>query len=75
MDETLQILIQIQAAITECRRLANALPSEGAKVLLRIADDIEAQVREVANRSMDRNTPVPDLPADRHGKSHVAGAC
>jgi hypothetical protein len=45
MDESLELLIQIQAGIIECRRIAKELPPEGARVLLEIAEQIEGLAR------------------------------
>jgi hypothetical protein len=46
MDDSLELLIQIQAGIIECRRVANELPPEEARILLEIAEEVEVLARE-----------------------------
>ena len=48
MDETLELLTKIQERIIECRRMAAETPdSELALWLYRLADEVEAEAREV----------------------------
>jgi hypothetical protein len=48
MDETLELLVKIQEQVIECRRAAHETPdSKFALWLYRLADQVEAQAREI----------------------------
>jgi hypothetical protein len=48
MPKALDALIRLQAAIVHCRRIARETPFEtAAKILFRLADEVEARAREI----------------------------
>jgi hypothetical protein len=47
MDDSIELLTKIQEQIIKCRRLASEMPdSKMALLLYRLADKVEAEVRE-----------------------------
>jgi hypothetical protein len=47
MDDSVELLTKIQEQIIKCRRLASEMPdSKMALLLYRLADKVEAEVRE-----------------------------
>ena len=70
MPARLEYLIEFQAEIKQCRRLAAEMSdSETARRLLKLADEIEDWLREV-----DREQPECDLSGYRPPTSAAFGA-